>query len=83
MYSSQPVYLMKEQSGYYHVLLYKTASPVDVQYFGETLKFITVGGIVHLKIFLGDTDPRTAIKRYHCYLGGGWALHPFWVHGLH
>lgn len=25
----------------------------------------------------------TAIKKYHQYLGGGWALHPFWVHGFH
>ena len=30
VYSSQPVYLMRENSKNYHVFFYKTSSPIDV-----------------------------------------------------
>jgi hypothetical protein len=52
-YSSQPVYLMREASGHNHVFFYKTASPMDFQYQDDSMKFITIGGVVHLKFFLG------------------------------
>jgi len=26
------------------------------------MKFITIGGIIHIKLFLGDNYPKTAIK---------------------
>jgi alpha-glucosidase/lysosomal alpha-glucosidase len=48
---------MKEMSGKYHIFFYKTASAMDVEYYGETLRFITVGGILHWKLFLGDFNP--------------------------
>ena len=32
VYSSQPVYLMKEKSKNFHVFFYKSASPMDVIY---------------------------------------------------
>jgi len=30
---------------------------MDVDYRNEEMKFITIGGIVHLKLFLGDEYP--------------------------
>jgi alpha-glucosidase/lysosomal alpha-glucosidase len=83
VYSSHPVYLMREQSGNHHLFFYKTSSPMDFEYNGESMKFITIGGVVHFKLFLGNHDPNTAVKLYHQYLGGGWALHPFWSMGFH
>jgi len=55
---------------------------MDVIFSEDTLNFKFIGGIIHLKLFLGDYDPETAIKLYHTYLGG-WALHPFWSMGYH
>lgn len=73
---------MREKSGKYHVFFFKNASPMDVIFSEDTLNFKFIGGIIHLKLFLGDYDPETAIKLYHTYLGG-WALHPFWSMGYH
>jgi alpha-glucosidase/lysosomal alpha-glucosidase len=56
---------------------------MDVDYHGDKMKFITIGGVVHLKFFLGDKEPETAVKLYHEYLGGGWAVPPFWSTGFH
>jgi hypothetical protein len=33
---------------------------------------------MHIKFFLGDKYPETAIKLYHQYLGGGYIVPPFW-----
>ncbi|CAK60057.1 unnamed protein product (macronuclear) [Paramecium tetraurelia] len=82
VYSSHPVYLMRERSGKYHVLFFKNSSPMDVVYKEDKLTFKYIGGILQLKLFLGDYDPETAVKLYHSYLGG-WALHPFWAMGYH
>lgn len=55
---------------------------MDVHYEEDKMKFITIGGIIHIKLFLGDASPRTAVKKYHKYLGG-WMLPPFWGFGFH
>lgn len=68
---------MKELSGKYHIFFYKTTSAMDIEYYGDTMKFITIGGIMHFKLFFGDYDPESAIKIYHSYLNK-WSLHPFW-----
>lgn len=52
VYSSQPVLLSRELSGQHNLLLYKSASPMDVIYKDGLMKLITIGGIVHLKLFL-------------------------------
>ena len=65
VYSSQPVYLMREKSGFNHLFFYKTASPLDFEYRDSEMKFITIGGVVHVKLFLGDKNPDTAVKLYH------------------
>jgi lysosomal alpha-glucosidase len=81
VYSSQPIYLQREKSGSFHVFFYKTASPIDVHYFNGFMKFITIGGVIHLKLFFGNDKPDNAIIKYHDYLGG-WILHPFWSSGF-
>lgn len=56
---------------------------MDFEYRNNEMKFITIGGVIHIKLFLGDQSPNNAVKLYHEYLGGGWALHPFWSSGFH
>ena len=53
---------MKESSKNYHVFFYKSASPMDVIYENNQLKFITIGGVMHWKIFLGSTNPDSAVR---------------------
>lgn len=74
---------MREKSSNYHIVFYKTASPMDVNYSNDSIQFITIGGIIHLKVFLGDKNPETAVKVYHEYLGGKYAIPPFWSLGFH
>lgn len=83
VYSSHPMYLMREKSGNYHVLFFKSSVAMDVDIRDTSVTFKVVGGIFHVKIFLGDKYPETAIRRYHRYLGGGYSLHPFWAMGFH
>ncbi|CAD8187090.1 unnamed protein product [Paramecium pentaurelia] len=82
VYSSHPVLLSMEDNGKFNIMFYKSSSPMDIIYQEERMKFITIGGIIHLKLFLGDYSPRTVIKQYHNYLGG-WILPPFWSFGFH
>lgn len=79
VYSSQPAYLMKEQSGSFHVCFYKTSSPMDVLNADGRLTFKTIGGNIHVKLFLGQ-DPDSAVRLYHQYLGN-FTLAPFWAFG--
>ena len=53
---------MRENSGFNHVFFYKTASPMDFEYKNNSMKFITIGGVVHLKFFLGGKKANTAVK---------------------
>lgn len=55
---------------------------MDVDYRNKVMKFITIGGIVHLKLFLGDNSPLSCINQYHRYLKG-WLIPPFWSFGFH
>lgn len=36
------------------MFFYKTASPIDVDFVGEDITWTTIGGVIHVKIFLGD-----------------------------
>lgn len=54
VYSSQPVLLQKEISANFNLFFYKTTSPIDVEYKDGKLKFVTIGGIMHFKLFLGN-----------------------------
>ena len=97
IYGSQPVYLVKERSGKYHIVFFQSSLPMDIivgdnlNYPAITyktvllirlLKFLKIGGIFHFKIFLGDEYPETAIKLYHEYLKG-FTIPPFWSLGFH
>ncbi|CAD8111009.1 unnamed protein product [Paramecium sonneborni] len=82
VYSSHPVLLSMEESGKFNIMFYKSSSPMDIKYEQDQMKFITIGGIINIKLFLGDEYPRSVIKKYHQYLGG-WMLPPFWGFGFH
>lgn len=43
-----------EESGKFNIMFYKSSSPMDVEYYDDKMKFITIGGIVHIKLFFGD-----------------------------
>jgi alpha-glucosidase/lysosomal alpha-glucosidase len=73
---------MRERSNNFHLFIYKSSSPMDVDFNGDRLKFVTISGIFHWKLFLGNKDPESAVVEYHNYLGG-YALHPFWASGFH
>ncbi len=94
VYSSHPMYLIRENSGNFHVVMFKTSVAMDINKAGNTLSARTVnlnflneikiffwklkiGGIIRVKMFLGDKNPETAIKLYHKYLGG-YIVPPFW-----
>jgi alpha-glucosidase (family GH31 glycosyl hydrolase) len=62
--------------------MYKTSVPIDVFYSSTKLNYVTIGGVIHSKLFLGDDTPNNAVKKYHQYLDG-WILHPFWTLGFH
>ncbi|EWS76217.1 glycoside hydrolase family 31 protein (macronuclear) [Tetrahymena thermophila SB210] len=83
VYSSHPVYLVREASGNYNVVFYKNPTPSDCIIETNKITFKSVGGIIHFKIFFGDHNPETAIRYFHEYLGGGHALPPFWAFGFH
>ena len=66
------MYLVKEHSGKYHIVLFESSLPMDI-IIGDNLDnpsitYKTIGGIFHFKIFLGDEYPETAVKLYHEYL---------------
>ncbi|KAL4490926.1 hypothetical protein ABPG72_008662 [Tetrahymena utriculariae] len=83
VYSSHPMYLMKEQSGNFHVVFLKNSAGIDAEIRQNSVTFKAIGGIAHFKLFLGDKNPETAIKMYHKYLGGGYIIPPFWSLGFH
>ncbi|KRX04230.1 Glycoside hydrolase, superfamily [Pseudocohnilembus persalinus] len=83
VYSSHPVYLVKEKSGNYDIIFYKYSGAIDVINTEQTLTFKSVGGVFDFKIFFGDQNPETAVKLYHQYLGGGYSTPPFWSLGFH
>lgn len=77
------MYLRREESGNFHVVFLRNFNALQVQYTaGDSLTFITVGGLLEFKIFLGDQYPDTSLKQYHAYING-FAMHPFWAHGYH
>ena len=83
-YGAHPVYLMREKSGNWHMMLLRTTNALDFYYdaANETLKYLVTGGEIELKFFLGDKYPDTVIKMYHNYLNK-WTLMPFWSMGYH
>ena len=83
LYGTHPVYLMREASKKWHMVLFRNINPMDVVFdIYHNLTFKTIGGIVEFKFFLGDGTPEGATKQYHNY-ANGWALTPFWAHGWH
>ena len=83
VYGSHPMYLMRENSGFFHVMLFKNSAPIDIEIEYKKFGLVTIGGIFHFKFFFGDKNPETALKMYHRYLGGGYLTPPFWAFGFH
>ena len=83
-YGAHPVYMMREKSGNWHMMLLRTTNALDFHFDSkaETLKYSIAGGELELKFFLGDKNPDTAIKLYHNYINK-WTLMPFWSFGYH
>lgn len=54
---------------------------MDVVNADNTLEFKTIGGVMNLKLFIGETAEE-AVRYYHEYVGG-YILHPFWASGFH
>lgn len=51
-----------EETNKFNIMFYKSSSPMDIEYHENKMKFITIGGIIHIKLFLGDYQPRNVIK---------------------
>ena len=83
-YGHQPMYLMREQSGNYHVVFLRNSHAMDCIVSGSSkvLTYKITGGIMEFKIFLGDKMPDTSLKLYHHYLNG-YTMMPFWSLGYH
>lgn len=84
LYGTHPVYLMREASKNWHMVLFRNINPMDFVFddAAKTLVFKSIGGIIEFKYFFGDTSPETAVRQYHRYVNGI-ALTPFWAHGWH
>lgn len=83
VYGHHPVYLMKEKSGNWHVVLFRSSNAMDVSMEnGENVRFRVAGGIIDVVFFLGGQRPESAIEQYHDYIGH-WTLQPFWALGFH
>ena len=87
LYGYHPVYLLREQSKGFNMVLLRSSAPMDVVLEGgKKLTYKVVGGIIDLNFFAGndesDLKPETIVKQYHTYLGG-WTLQPLWSLGNH
>jgi len=82
-YGQQPLYLMREPSGNYHIVLLRNSNAMEIQIRkNRTLKYQVTGGILDFHIFVGSKDPEAIIEKYHEYLGK-WTIPPFWSMGFH
>jgi len=80
------MYMMRENSGKYHVNLLRNinAQEVILGRDGNGNNKVTwklIGGVIDLNFFLGDS-PEEASRKYHAYLGG-WTLPALWHLGHH
>lgn len=80
---THPVYLMKENSGNFHMMLLKNVDGMQYEFNAQDeLKFKIIGGIIDLKFFIGDKYPENVIKKYHAYINN-FNMMPFWAFGIH
>jgi len=84
LYGYHPVYLQRENSGSFSMVLLRSSNAMDVVIQNQQLTYKVVGGIIEFDIFLGGktSDPETVVEQYHDFLGG-WIQHPFWSFGHH
>lgn len=83
-YGTHPVYLNKEKSGNWSMMLLRSINAMDCvmnnsQGF-QQLTYKITGGILDFNFFLGDASPETVVSAYHAFLGK-WTVHPFWSYG--
>jgi len=82
-YGHQPIYLLREPSGNYHIVLLRNSNAMEIQIRKDrSLKYQVIGGVFDFHIFVGSKDPEAIIERYHEYLGK-WTIPPFWSMGFH
>ena len=83
-YGSHPMYLTRENSGYFHINFLRNSFPmdIDINLIEKKILYLITGGILDFSFFLGDKNPENIIEKYHNFLGG-WNLPPFWSMGLH
>lgn len=78
----QPVILIQDNNLTSNLILFKNVNPTDViiseNY--QTIKYITIGGIIEFKIFLGDEKMENVVTAYHNYLNH-YEILPFWSLG--
>jgi len=76
------MYMMRENSGKYHVNLLRNTNAQEVVLTKENkVTWKMIGGVIDLNFFLGES-PEEASMKYHRYLGG-WALPALWHLGHH
>ena len=75
------MYLKKEKGNEGHVFFFKNSDPMEVHYNFPELRFKALGGIIHIKLFIG-TSMDDALEKYHDYLGK-YIVPPFWSMGFH
>lgn len=86
-YGFYPVYLVREQSGNFHVSYFRSSNAMDIvvkqtpnSTFSLTYKII--GGVIDFRFFLSEKNPEAAIERLHGYMGRS-TVPPFWSLGFH
>lgn len=81
-YGSHPVYLLREKSKNYHIVLLNNSNAMEIEYTkSKMLHYRLLGGSINFTIFLGNKYPEAIVKKYHAHIGKT-ALHPFYSMGF-
>jgi len=86
-YGYYPIYLIRENSGNYHLNYFRSSNALDVvvketsinQY---SLTYKTIGGVIDFRFFASEKNPEAAIEKFQLYMGRS-TVPPFWSLGFH
>lgn len=87
LYGFHPMWLTREKSNKYNVILFRNVNSLDftvsdIPLKKKKLKFQVIGGILEYRFFIGNYDPEDTLRLYHRYVGG-WRIPSFWSFGSH
>lgn len=81
-----PIYLLRDNGKKFHISYFRSSNALDaiVESHENRYKvtYKTIGGIIDIRLFLGQNNAETLLNRLHNYMGRS-AVPPFWSLGFH